>query len=151
MVSGQNGQNGLNDPDGLGGPGGPPGPARVDRRRGFTLIELLVVLAIVALMASIALPRYFGSLQVAREQALQENLRVIRISIDRFKADKGRFPADLGELVTERYLRTVPVDPITESAQTWVPQPAEGDESGVADVRSGASGAGRDGRGFSEY
>ncbi len=110
-----------------------------------------MVLSIVALMASIALPRYFGSLQVAREQALQENLRVMRISIDRFKADKGRFPADIGELVTERYLRAVPVDPITDSAQTWAQQPAQGDESGVADVRSGAPGTGRDGRSFADY
>jgi general secretion pathway protein G len=120
------------------------------RRRGFTLIELLVVLAIVALMASIALPRYFGSLQQAREQALQENLRVLRISIDRYRGDKGRFPADLDELVTQRYLRAVPLDPITESAQTWVLLPAEGDDAGVADVRSGATGAGRDGRSFGE-
>ena len=118
---------------------------------GFTLIELMVVLAIVALLASIALPRYFGSLQQAREQALQENLRVMRISIDRFHGDKGRFPADLAELVSLRYLRAVPQDPVTENAQTWVLVPAEGDAGGVQDVRSGAAGTGRDGRPFAEY
>ena len=118
---------------------------------GFTLIELMVVLAIVALLASIALPRYFGSLQQAREQALQENLRVMRISIDRFHGDKGRFPADLAELVSLRYLRAVPQDPLTENAQTWVLVPAEGDAGGVQDVRSGAPGIGRDSRPFAEY
>lgn len=119
-------------------------------RHGFTLIELLVVLMVLALLASLALPRYFGSLQVAREQTLQENLRVLRISIDRYRGDKGRFPANLEELVTDKYLRTVPIDPVTESAQTWVLIPAEGDDQGVSDVRSGASGAGRDGRALAE-
>ena len=121
-------------------------------RLGFTLVELLVVLAVVALLGSIALPRYFGSLQLAREQALQENLRVLRISIDRYRGDKGRFPSDLETLVAEKYLRAVPLDPVTESAQTWQPVLSDAaDDGGVADVRSGAPGAGRDGRAYAEY
>lgn len=127
-------------------PSRPTGP-----RAGFTLIELMAVLAIVALLASIALPRYFGSLQQAREQALQENLRVMRISIDRFHGDKGRFPADLADLVAQNYLRAVPQDPVTETDQTWVLVQAEGDAAGVRDVRSGAPGIARDGRPFAEY
>jgi general secretion pathway protein G len=110
---------------------------------------MLVVLSIVALLLTVAVPRYFGSLDKSREVALKENLRVLRVSIDKFQADKGRYPASLQELVDERYLREVPLDPITESASTWVPvAPREGDASGVADVRSGASGQTREGQPF---
>lgn len=127
-------------------------PGQRTRHQGFTLIELLVVLSVVALLGSIALPRYFGSLQMAREQALHENLRVLRISIDRYRGDKGRFPADLDTLVAEKYLRAVPLDPISESAQTWQPVvSAADDDGGMADVRSGAPGAGRDGRAYADY
>jgi len=126
---------------------------RVPRPRavtlGFTLIEMLVVLAIVALLLSVATPRYFGSLEKGREVALQENLRVLRVTLDKFHADKGRYPETLDELVDERYLREVPLDPITESATTWVlVPPKEPDQQGVADVKSGASGTARDGRRF---
>lgn len=117
--------------------------------QGFTLIEMLVVLAIVALLLSVATPRYFGSLEKGREVALQENLRVLRVTLDKFHADKGRYPETLDELVDERYLREVPLDPITESATTWVlVPPKEPDQQGVADVKSGASGTARDGRRF---
>ncbi len=117
--------------------------------QGFTLIEMLVVLAIVALLLSVATPRYFGSLEKGREVALQENLRVLRVTLDKFHADKGRYPETLDELVEERYLREVPLDPITESATTWVlVPPKEPDQQGVADVKSGASGTARDGRRF---
>jgi len=131
----------------------PQMPPQVPRLRavtpGFTLIEMLVVLAIVALLLSVATPRYFGSLEKGREVALQENLRVLRVTLDKFHADKGRFPETLDELVEERYLREVPLDPITESATTWVlVPPKEPDQQGVADVKSGASGTARDGRRF---
>ena len=121
-------------------------------RRGFTLIELLVVMAIIATLLSIAAPRYFGQVDVARERALLQSLEVMRDAIDKFRADTGKYPATLTELVEKRYLRKLPVDPITESAETWelVPPPDPG-ESGVWDVRSGARGSGRDGRPFAEW
>lgn len=121
-------------------------------RRGFTLIELLVVMAIIATLLSIAAPRYFGQVDVAREKALLQSLEVMRDSIDKYRADTGKYPATLAELVEKRYLRKLPVDPITESAETWelVPPP-DPNESGVWDVRSGARGSGRDGRPFAEW
>lgn len=121
-------------------------------RRGFTLIELLVVMAIIATLLSIAAPRYFGQVDVAREKALAQSLEVMRDAIDKFRADTGKYPATLNELVEKRYLRKLPLDPITESAETWelVPPP-DPNESGVWDVRSGARGSGRDGRPFAEW
>lgn len=115
-------------------------------RRGFTLIELLVVMAIVATLLTIAVPRYLGSLAHARDVALQENLKVLRLSLDKYAGDKGHFPESLDALVTEKYLRAVPVDPVTESALTWVTvQDSTGDGRGIMDVKSGAPGTNREG------
>jgi general secretion pathway protein G len=114
-------------------------------RRGFTLIELLVVMAIVALLLTVALPRYFGSVTKAKEVALKENLQVLRTGIDKFYVDKDRYPSDLNELVTENYFRKVPVDPITETDSTWIIVPSRDlDKPGVGDVKSGAIGKTRD-------
>lgn len=115
-------------------------------RRGFTLIEMLVVMAIVGLMLTIALPRYFGSLDKSKDVALRENLQVLRTTIDKFYADKGRYPETLDELVEQRYLRAVPVDPVTGTRESWVlVNSPEADTAGVADIRSGAQGQDRDG------
>ena len=123
-----------------------------DRRRGFTLIELLVVMAIIATLLSIVAPRYFTHLDRAREAALRETLVVVRDAIDKFHGDTGRYPESLEELVSRRYLRTLPIDPVSESSETWIllPPPAEPAEptdpadtqaaSGVWDIRSGAGG-----------
>jgi general secretion pathway protein G len=114
--------------------------------RGFTLIELLVVLSIVALLLTIAAPRYFGSMETAKETVLIDNLRSVRTTIEQFHGDTGRYPKDLDELVTRRYLRAPPIDPFTESSTTWqLIAPADGAE-GVMDLRSGADGTTRDGR-----
>lgn len=125
----------------------PPRP-----RRGFTLIEMLVVLSIVALLLTLATPRYFGSLEKSREVALRENLRVMRVTIDKFYGDKGRYPDALQELVEAGYLREVPMDPVTESVSSWVAVPRkQSDQQGVADVRSGAPGQSRDGIAFASF
>ena len=118
-------------------------------RRGFTLIEVLMVLAVIALLLSIALPRYFAALERSKDVALQENLKVLRISLDRFHADKGRHPETLEELVEHKYLRAVPVDPVTESSGSWnLIQSPEANERGIVDVKSGATGSALDGRAY---
>jgi general secretion pathway protein G len=113
--------------------------------KGFTLIEMLVVMSIVALLLTIALPRYFGSVEKSKEVALKENLQVMRTAIDKFYADKGRYPNALSELVTERYFRSVPADPVTELTSTWILVPSRDiDKPGIEDVKSGAAGKTRD-------
>ncbi|WP_310738684.1 prepilin-type N-terminal cleavage/methylation domain-containing protein [Piscinibacter sp. HJYY11] len=117
---------------------------------GFTLVELLVVLAIVALLLTVAMPRYMGSLQHAKEVVLRENLQTMRGAIDKYFADKGRFPSSLDELVEHRYLRAVPLDPVTESNRTWQLR-VSGSDNGIADVASGASGISKEGRPYAAY
>jgi general secretion pathway protein G len=130
------------------------------RARGFTLIELLVVLAIVALLASLAAPRYVRSLDVARERTLATTLATVRDAIEQFAADKGRWPASLAELVEARYLRALPEDPMTGERSRWVEiaatQPPLGGAmgsagTGIDDVRSSAGGRGSDGRLYAEW
>lgn len=115
-------------------------------RRGFTLIELLVVMALIGMLLSLALPRYFGNVDKARESVLRQNLAQMRDAIDKYMGDNGRYPESLDELIAKRYLRKVPADPITERADTWIIVPPERNDAGkVFDVRSGASGRARDG------
>lgn len=116
------------------------------RKTGFTLIELLVVMAIIGTLIALVTPQYFGSLQKARETALQHDLAVMREAIQQFYSDRERYPANLNELVDLRYIRRIPVDPITESPQTWLGIPATGPgQSGIKDIISGATGNTRDG------
>lgn len=121
--------------------------------RGFTLIELLVVLGIVALLLTLAAPRFFPSVDKTRETILLDNLRNTRAVIDQYHADTGRYPDSLEQLVEKKYLARVPVDPVTESESTWVivPPEEEGAPGAVYDIRSGAPGNGRDGRPYAEW
>jgi general secretion pathway protein G len=124
----------------------------VMRRRGFTLIELLVVLAIIATLLTLALPRYFSSVEKSKEAVLKENLFQLRDAISRYHADRGRYPETLEALAADKYLRRVPLDPVTESAATWLVVPPEDlQRGGVYDVRSGAPGRGQDGTEFVQW
>ena len=111
------------------------------KARGFTLIEMLVVMVVIALLLTIAVPRYFHSVDRAREAVLRENLLLMRDALDKHYADTGKYPDALEDLVTRRYLRRLPIDPLTESETTWVIVPPERAElGGIYDVHSGAEG-----------
>lgn len=119
---------------------------------GFTLIELLVVLAIVAVLLTIAAPRYLGSMERSKEAVLKEDLYQLRDAIAKYYSDRGRYPESLEALAAERYLRRVPVDPLTESNATWLAvPPADPEKSGVYDVRSGAAGRANDGTAYGDW
>jgi general secretion pathway protein G len=118
-------------------------------RRGFTLIELLIVLAIVALLLTLAVPRYFQGIDTARETILADNLRTTRETIEKFYSDTGRYPESLNELVEKKYLRALPVDPITESSTTWIiVAPDDVAKGNVYGINSGAPGNDRNGKPF---
>jgi general secretion pathway protein G len=124
----------------------------VRRAPGFTLIELLVVLAAVALLLGIAVPRYVEHVDRARETVLRQNLAALRDAIDKFNADRGRYPTELAELARERYLRELPRDPITDRSDSWtIVAPPQGQAGAVFDVHSGAPGTGRDGRAYAAW
>ena len=119
-------------------------------RRGFTLIELLVVLAIMASLLTLVVPRYFQQTDRAQETVLKHNLVAVRDGIDKFFADTGRYPANLDELVERKYLRELPLDPITNRRDSWQIIPPESG-SGVYDLKSGAEGTAKDGTAFSSW
>jgi general secretion pathway protein G len=120
--------------------------------RGFTLIELLVVLAIVATLLTLVTPRYFSHIQSSKETVLRDNLRTTRDVIDKFYGDVGRYPDSLQELVDKNYLRSLPLDPLTESDTTWllVDVPT-GYKGSVYGLKSGAPGNSREGKAYAEW
>ena len=133
----------------------PDGIAAVRRMkaRGFTVIELLVVLAVMGLLLAIAAPRYAQHVDAAREVALRQDLSAMRDAIDKYKSDQGTYPASLADLATRHYLRSVPVDPITQREDSWrVQTAADGNAStGIVDVHSGADGQARDGSTYASW
>lgn len=131
----------------------PTGKRARIRRGGFTLIELMVVLTIVALLLSVAVPRYFHSVERSKENILRANLAATRDAIDKFVGDNGRYPDSIEQLVSGRYLRAMPYDPVTDSTQTWVaiPSPRPERPGAVFDLHSGAPGQGSDGRPYAEW
>lgn len=119
---------------------------------GFTLIELLVVLAIVTTLLLLVTPRYLGKVDDARDAVLRENLHTLRATLDKFYGDTGRYPDTLDELVSKKYLRALPMDPVTESTATWQTVPApDGYQGNVYDIRSGAPGADRQGKPYADW
>ncbi len=122
------------------------------RRGGFTLIELLVVMVLIGLLLSLSIPRYFGHIDKAKESVLRQDLAQMRDAIDKYSGDHGRYPASLDEIVSLKYLRKIPVDPITERADSWVVIAPEQKESGaVFDIRSGATGRALDGSDYASW
>ena len=122
------------------------------RTGGFTLIELLVVMAIIGLLLSLAVPRYYRSVERAKEAVLRENLANVREAIDKFYADRGRYPDDLEDIVSKKYLRRLPIDPLTGSTSTWLLTPPDDpSKGGLMDVQSGAPGKARDGTSFESW
>lgn len=135
----------------------PASPGRRGTSGGFTLIELLVVVAIIGIVVAVAVGQYQRSIQKAREAVLKEDLYIMRTAINQYFADKGKYPPDLYALVEEKYLYAMPVDPITGSADSWIPEYSDTGEDdisfepGIADVRSGASGTAMDGTSYADW
>ncbi len=114
--------------------------------RGFTLIELLVVMSIIGLLLTLAVPRYFHTVERSRETILRQDLSVMREALDKYYGDLGQYPDALPALVDKRYIRALPVDPITKSDDTWtVIASDDPDHPGVRDVHSGSTAAAIDG------
>ena len=126
-------------------------------RSGFTLIELMIVMALIVVLASIGLALYGNSITRAKESVLKEDLFRMRDAIDQYYADKGKYPSSLDDLVSEKYLRSVPMDPFTNSADTWRtiqsdPDPTNATATpGVYDVRSGSDMKAIDGTNYSDW
>ncbi len=121
-------------------------------KKGFTLIELLVVLGIIALLLTLAVPRYFPSVDKTKETILADNLRSTRAIIDQYYGDTGKFPDSLEQLVEKKYLRALPIDPITEKNDSWVIVPPDDVTKGnVSDIKSGAPGNDRNGKPYSDW
>lgn len=124
----------------------------VAKAPGFTLIELMVALAILATILTLAVPRYFNQVDAARESVLREDLYVMRDAIDKHYMDNGKYPNLLEDLVAARYLRSIPKDPMTDKADSWIIVPPQESSLGaVFDVHSGAPGKARDGTLFKDW
>ena len=126
-------------------------------KAGFTLIELLIVITLISLLATMGVVQYKNSVQSTREAILRTDLFRMRDAIDQYYADKTKYPASLEALVSDGYMRKIPEDPITQSADTWQTVPAEPDpgnpsaEPGIYDVKSGATGTALDGTSYADF
>jgi len=130
---------------------------RIRRAGGFTLIELLIVIALISILATMGVVQYRNSVQSAKEATLRTDLFRMRDAIDQYYADKAKYPASLDALVSDGYMRQIPRDPITQSADTWQTVPAEPEpgntstDPGIYNIKSGAQGTGLDGTSYSDW
>jgi general secretion pathway protein G len=132
-------------------------PARASRMSGFTLMEMMIVMVLIVILAGIGLTSYGNSVQRAKEATLKEDLFRMRDAIDQYYADKNKYPANLDALVTEKYLRAIPVDPFTGSAESWQTTTSDPDpgnpslDTGISDVKSGSDQSGLDGSRYADW
>ena len=124
---------------------------------GFTLVELMVVMSIMLILITLAVPQFTGAIRSARETVLREDLHVMRAAIDSYTEDKQKAPQSLDDLKQEGYLREIPVDPMTRSAETWVTETSDTlhtldqTDPGIDDVHSGSTDTGTDGKPYAEW
>jgi general secretion pathway protein G len=124
--------------------------------RGFTMIEMLIVMTLVVILGGMSLVQYRNSVRRAEEAALKENLFRMRDAIDQFYADKNKYPSDLSELVSEGYVRELPMDPFTRSKDSWQtvaaePDPNNPSATGIFDVKSGSDQTALDGSRYADW
>jgi len=130
---------------------------KIKQDAGFTLVELMIVMAIIGVLAVVAIPKFEASLKLARESVLKEDLHVMRAAIDSYTMDKQKAPQSLDDLITDGYLRAIPVDPFTHAKDTWVTDTGDALHSldqtdpGIDDVHSGSQETGTDGQPYSTW
>jgi general secretion pathway protein G len=124
---------------------------------GFTLMELMIVMAIIGVLSTLAIPSFIGAMRSAKEAVLKEDLHVLRTAIDSYTEDKQKAPQSLDDLIQDGYLKTVPIDPMTRSSETWVTDTSDAlhtldqTDPGIDDVHSGSTESGTDGKPYSEW
>jgi general secretion pathway protein G len=121
------------------------------KKNGFTLLELMIVITILGILYAIVVPLGGGLVKRSREAALKKDLYIFRESIDKFFADNKRYPRTLQELVTSKYIRAIPVDPFTNSSESWITVSSDNADGGIFDVKSSSSEVGRDGTPVSSW
>lgn len=125
---------------------------KINTKQGFTLIELLAVMVIIALLLTIAAPKYFGSVDRSRDAILRQDLATMREALDKYYGDTGQYPDTLEDLTNKKYLRSIPRDPVTESDSTWlIVAPTNDAKGAVYDIKSGAEGNGADGTAYADW